>query len=161
LIAVPAQAQQGPAAPAAETQQRADPWPFAASDLPPDPQYRFGVLDNRMRYIIRPNATPPGRGMVQFWINGGSVDEEEHELGFAHFVEHMAFNGSTNVPEGELIPRLERLGLAFGADSNAMVSLEYTVYMLDLPRTDDETVDAALEIMRETASELTIDPDAV
>ncbi len=73
----------------------------------------------------------------------------------------MAFNGSTSIPEGQLVPRLERLGLAFGPDTNAMVNLDYTVYMLDLPRTDAGTVDAALEIMRETASELTIAPGAV
>ena len=64
-------------------------------------------------------------------------------------------------PKAQLVPRLERLGLAFGADTNAMVSLEYTAYMLDLPRTDAATVDAALQIMRETASELTIAPEAV
>ena len=161
LIAVPAQAQQGPPSPAAEAQQRADPWPFAASDLPPDPQYRFGVLDNGMRYIIRPNATPPGRGMVQFWINGGSVDEEEHELGFAHFVEHMAFNGSTNVPEGEMVRLLEREGLSFGADTNASTSFERTLYRLDLPRNDPALLDTALMLMRETASELIFDPEAV
>lgn len=167
LIAVPAQAQQAPPAPAAPpstaqaAEQWADVWPFAASDLPPDPQYRFGVLDNGMRYIIRPNATPPGQGTVQFWINGGSVDEEEHEQGFAHFVEHMAFNGSTNVPEGEMVRLLEREGLSFGADTNASTSFDRTLYRLDLPRNDPALLDTALMLMREVASELTFDPEAV
>jgi zinc protease len=70
----------------------------------------------------------------------------------------MAFNGSTHIPEGELIPLLERLGLAFGADTNAETGLEHTTYKLDLPRTDAATVDAALTMMREVASELTIAP---
>lgn len=136
-------------------------WGIASSDLPADPAVRFGRLDNGMRYAIRHHEMPQEGAAVRLFVDVGAREERDEELGAAHFVEHMAFNGSTNIPEGELIPRLERLGLAFGADSNAMVSIEYTVYMLDLPRTDDETVDTALEIMRETASELTIDPEAV
>ena len=139
----------------------ADPWPFAASDLPLDPGYRFGVLDNGMRYIIRQNATPAAQGMVQLWVDAGSIDEEDTEQGYAHFVEHMAFNGSTNVPEGEMVKLLEREGLAFGADTNASTGFDTTLYKLDLPRNDVELLGTALMLMRETASELTFDPDAV
>ena len=106
------------------------------SDLPPDPAYRFGRLDNGMRYVIRPNATPEGTAMVQFWVDAGSVAETDDERGYAHFIEHMAFNGSTRVPEGEMIRLLEREGLAFGADTNASTSFDVTLYMLDLPRND-------------------------
>ncbi len=136
-------------------------WPMDSSDLPVDPEYRFGVLDNGMRYIIRPNGTPAGQGMVQFWVEGGSVDETESERGYAHFVEHMAFNGSTNVPEGEMIHLLERQGLAFGADTNASTSFDTTLYKLDLPRNDPALLDTALMLMREVASELLFDPAAV
>jgi len=139
----------------------ADPWPFAASDLPLDPGYRFGVLDNGMRYIIRPNATPAQQGMVQLWIDGGSINEEDGEEGYAHYVEHMAFNGSTNVPEGEMVRLLEREGLAFGADTNASTGFDTTLYKLDLPRNDAGLLDTALMLMRETASELTFTPEAV
>ena len=98
-LAFPAQAQPAPGGPAAVQPQHE--WPFATSDLPPDPAYRFGRLDNGMRYVIRPNATPKGTAMVQFWVDAGSVAETPEELGYAHFIEHMAFNGSTRVPEGE------------------------------------------------------------
>ena len=150
-------------APAAEAgQARGVPaWGIASTDLPADPAVRCGRLDNGMRYAIRHHPMPLEGASVRLFVDVGAREERDNERGAAHFVEHMAFNGSTNIPEGELVPRLERLGLAFGADTNAMVSLEYTVYMLDLPRADAETVDAALEIMRETASELTIAPEAV
>ena len=146
---------------AATSASALDPWPFAASDLPVDPAYRFGVLENGMRYIIRPNATPAGQGMVQFWVDAGSVAESEDELGYAHFIEHMAFNGSTNVPEGEMIKLLEREGLAFGADTNASTGFDTTLYKLDLPRNEVDLLDTALMLMRETASELTFNEDAV
>lgn len=136
-------------------------WAFEASDIPVDPAYRFGRLDNGMRYVIRQNATPKGTALVRMEIAAGSLDEEDHERGFAHFVEHMAFNGSTNVPEGEMVKLLEREGLAFGADTNASTSFERTTYMLDLPRGDPALLGTALMLMRETASELTFSQQSV
>src|SRR3546814_10817121 len=73
----------------------------------------------------------------------------------------MAFNGSTNVPEGEMVKLLAREGLAFGAGTNAATGFESTVYMLNLPRNDAALLETALKLMRETASELTIDQAAV
>ncbi|HWK42868.1 MAG TPA: insulinase family protein [Croceibacterium sp.] len=145
---------QAPVAPAHE-------WPFESSDLAPDPAYRFGRLDNGMRYIIRPNATPKGTGIVEFWVDAGSIAETDDELGYAHFIEHMAFNGSTRVPEGEMIRLLAREGLTFGADANASTDFSVTSYRLDLPRNDPSLLDTALMLMRETASELTFDAGAV
>ncbi|MCX7285787.1 MAG: insulinase family protein [Novosphingobium sp.] len=136
-------------------------WAFQQSDLAPDPAFRFGQLPNGMRFIIRRNATPAGTAQVRMDIATGSLDETESERGFAHFVEHMAFNGSTHVPEGEMIRLLERNGLSFGADTNAQTSFEQTLYMLDLPRADPRLLDTALMLMRETASELIFDPEAV
>ncbi|KLE35122.1 M16 family metallopeptidase [Aurantiacibacter luteus] len=134
---------------------------IAASDLPFDTDYRVGRLDNGMRYIIRSNATPPEQGSVYFWVDFGSVSESDDEEGYAHFIEHMAFNGSENIPEGEMISLLEREGLAFGADTNASTSFDTTLYRLDLPRNDMDLLDTALMIMRETASNLTFDNEAV
>jgi zinc protease len=136
-------------------------WAFQASDVPVDPGYKFGRLPNGMRYVIRANATPKGTALVRMHIAAGSLDEGDAELGYAHFVEHMAFNGSTRVPEGEMVKLLERKGLAFGADTNASTGLEQTVYSLDLPETKPDLIDTALLLMRETASELTISPEAV
>lgn len=136
-------------------------WGFLDSDIAPEPQYHFGRLPNGMRYIVRRNANPKGTAMVRMEVAAGSLDEAPSERGWAHFVEHMAFNGSTHVPEGEMIRLLERNGLAFGADTNAATSFETTTYMLDLPRTDAKLIDTALMLMRETASELTFSPAAV
>ena len=136
-------------------------WSIESPDLRADPAVTFGTLENGMRYALMRNATPEGGASVRFTFNVGKKDESEAERGAAHFVEHMAFNGSTNIPEGELIRTLERLGLAFGADTNAETNLHYTTYKLDLPRVDEETMGTALTIMRETASELTISAEAV
>lgn len=136
-------------------------WAFETSDLPVDPEFRFGVLPNGMRYIVRHNATPAGTGEVRLVVNSGSTSETAAEQGYAHFIEHMAFNGSTNVPEGEMVKLLEREGLAFGADTNASTSFETTLYMLDLPRNDPALLDTSLMLMRETASELLFDQEAV
>jgi zinc protease len=127
-------------------------WAFEASDVPLDPAFRFGRLDNGMRYIIRQNAHPQGTALVRMQIDAGSLDESDSERGYAHFVEHMAFNGSTNVPEGEMIRLLERQGLAFGADTNASTGFEQTTYRLDLPRNDPELLDTALMLMRGRSS---------
>jgi zinc protease len=136
-------------------------WAFEKSDVPVDPGYRFGKLPNGMRYVIRANATPKGTASVRFQIKAGSIDESDDERGYAHFLEHMAFNGSTNVPEGEMVKLLERNGLAFGADTNAETGFVHTAYKLDLPRADPALLDTALMLMRETATELTISAEAV
>lgn len=141
--------------------RQASAWAFEGSDLKPDPAWRFGKLDNGMRFVIRRNATPAGTAVVRMEVAAGSLDEADGERGFAHFVEHMAFNGSTRVPEGEMVRLLEREGLAFGADTNAQTSFERTTYLLDLPRNDPRLLDTALMLMRETASELTMSQAAV
>lgn len=136
-------------------------WPQANSDIAADPTFRFGVLPNGMRYAVRRQAVPPGQAALRLHISAGSLNEAEGQQGFAHFVEHMAFNGSTRVPEGEMVKILERLGLAFGADTNASTSFEETIYRLDLPKTDRETLETSLMLLREVAGELTFSPAAV
>ena len=136
-------------------------WAFERSDVPVDPGYRFGVLPNGMHYVIRSNANPKGSALVRMQVNAGSLDEHDDERGFAHYVEHMAFNGSTHVPEGDMVKLLERDGLAFGADTNASTDYQHTTYKLDLPRADPALLDTALMLMRETASELSFLPGAV
>lgn len=137
--------------------------PFAhlGSDIPADPNVRFGQLENGMRYAIMPNATPTGTAALRLVFNVGSLAEAEHQRGLAHFIEHMAFKGTTNVPEGEMIPLLERYGLAFGPDTNAFTGQEVVGYQLDLPSVDSQVVKTGLFLMRETASEMVFDPDAI
>lgn len=149
------------ASPALAQVQPSDPWAQAASDVPVDASVRFGVLSNGMQYAIMRNATPPGQASFRLRIDAGSLMENEDQLGLAHFTEHMAFNGTTNIPENDLLRILERLGLAFGADTNASTGFDQTIYMLELPRTNDETVDTSLRIMREQVSEALMAADAV
>ena len=106
-------------------------------------------------------ATPKGTAVVRMQIDAGSLDEGDNERGYAHYVEHMAFNGSTNVPEGEMVRKLERLGLSFGADTNASTGYLRTQYKLDLPKSDPQLIDQALFLLRETASEVLFNPEAV
>ena len=136
-------------------------WPHDASDLEPDPAVTYGQFDNGLRYIILENDTPTGTASLRMRIDAGSLNETEDQRGLAHFLEHMAFNGSENVPEGEMIKILERYGLAFGPDTNAFTSFDQVQYQLDLPSVDDELLDTGLFLMRETAGNLTLAPDAI
>ena len=129
--------------------------------LTTSPRIQEGVLGNGLRYFIIPNQTPKNEVVVRMRVGVGSMYETPNEAGIAHFLEHMAFNGSINVPEGEMIAILERYGLKFGADTNASTGFEETIYKLDLPNNNIETIDTALFLMRETASNLTITDDAV
>ncbi|MDB5494497.1 MAG: peptidase family [Phenylobacterium sp.] len=131
-------------------------WPQARSDVKVDPDTRFGALPNGMRYAIRRQAIPPGQAAIRLWIGAGSLMETDPQQGLAHFLEHMAFKGSKDVPENEMIKILQRQGLAFGADTNASTDFSQTIYKLDLPHTDTATVDTSLMLMRETASNLTL-----
>ena len=151
---------QAPAALAGPTLDTVKPgqWPQAVSDVAPDPRVRFGVLENGLRYAIQKNATPPGQAALRLWFDAGSLNETDEQQGLANFLEHMAFNGSKNVPEGEMIKILERHGLSFGADTNASTNFSETTYQLDLPKSDDATVDTSLMLLREAAGELTIAP---
>ncbi|WP_339748036.1 insulinase family protein [uncultured Maricaulis sp.] len=136
-------------------------WPQDVSDLPADPAVRYGQLDNGLRYAILVNQTPPNVASVRMVFNMGSLGENDEQRGIAHFIEHMAFNGSTHVAEGEMVPLLERHGLQFGPDTNAFTGRDTVGYQLDLPEVDEESIDTALFLMRETASELLLDPEAI
>jgi zinc protease len=153
----------GHSAPAATAPLKLAPgqWPQAKSDVAADPDIRFGALPNGMRYAIKRQTIPAGEASVRLRFDAGSLMEADDQQGVAHFLEHMAFNGSKEVKEGEMVKILERLGLAFGADTNASTSFSETIYKLDLPRTDTETVDTSLKLLREAAFNLTIDPAAV
>lgn len=136
-------------------------WAQAASDLKPDPNIRFGRLPNGMTYALMHNATPSGQASLRLRIAAGSLMEDDAQQGLAHFLEHMAFKGSTHVPGGDMIEILERHGLAFGADTNAFTSATETVYKLDLPKTDPDTVDTSLMLLRDIAGELTLSQTAM
>ncbi len=148
-------------APASPGYERTAPWNAETSDMEADTRIIYGRLKNGLRYAIRPNAKPENQVLIRMVVDFGSAAEADDEQGLAHFIEHMAFNGSTNVPEGEMVKMLERLGLAFGADTNASTGFLQTTYMLDLPRKDASLIERAFFLMRETASEVKFGADAV
>ncbi len=125
------------------------PWPHEKSDVAPDETAVFGELANGMRYIIHPNAEPPNRVSMRLHVDAGSLMEADDQQGLAHFLEHMVFNGTRNFSAADLIPRMQRLGISFGAHANAYTSFDETVYMLDLPDLSAETMDLAFTVMRD------------
>ena len=131
------------------------------SDVAPDPAARFGRLPNGMTYVIYKNATPAGTLSVHLRINAGSLMESDEERGLAHFIEHMAFNGTTHIKTDDLIPLLQRHGIKLGPDAEAYTLPNKTEYMLDLPKSDTDSVDTALFVLREFAGNLTFEPAAV
>jgi zinc protease len=146
---------------AAPPASSASAWPQSQSDIRPDPAVRFGVLPNGMRYAIMRNATPGGQTSLRLRVGSGSLEESDAQQGLAHVLEHMSFKGSTHVPAGDMIKILQRKGLAFGPDTNAETEWTQTVYMLDLPRSDADTIGTGLMLMRETAGNLTLDDKAL
>lgn len=131
-------------------------WAHEDSDLKPDPKAVHGMLDNGLRYIILPNAEPPKRVSLRLHIATGSLMEEDDQQGLAHFLEHMAFNGTKNYPANEMVEFFQRLGMAFGADTNAHTSFDETVYKLELPENKAELMDKGVLFMRDVADGMII-----
>ena len=124
--------------------------PVAAQQgqLPLDPAVRYGKLPNGLTYYIRKNAKPEGQ--VNFYIaqKVGSVQEEDSQRGLAHFLEHMAFNGSKHFPnDGQLIKYCESIGVKFGQNLNAYTSTDETVYNIDNVPVSPSNIDSCLYIL--------------
>jgi zinc protease len=134
-------------------------WP--KTDVPTDPSITFGTLPNGMRYLIKLN-THPEHGVSFFLrIATGSFDETAKNTGISHFIEHMSFRGTTHIPDGEAFKRLAQIGVGLGTDSNAFTMADSTVYTFDFPGNDPKTLDTALTLTRDIASEVQFDPKAV
>ncbi len=136
-------------------------FPQEKSTLKPDPEVRYGRLPNGFTYVIRKNATPAGTAAISLRVGVGSMMETDTQRGLSHFIEHMAFNGTTHIPEGELKKILERHGFAFGADANAFTSESKTTYKLFAQKADTETLDTSLFILREIAGNMTLNAEAI
>jgi len=133
----------------------------AASDLAADPAVVWGRLDNGLRYAIRPNAEPRERVSLRLLVLAGSLQETEAERGLAHFVEHLAFNGTRRFPKKSLRGFLAEHGVARGPDLNAFTTATHTLYKLDLPVRDPARLGEALDVLREFADGVRFDPDDV
>ena len=136
--------------------------PIALTDtLPTDPAVVTGTLSNGLTYFIRPNAKPERRAELRLAVNAGSVLEDDDQLGLAHFVEHMAFNGTAHFAKHELTDFLESIGMRFGPDLNAYTSFDETVYMLQVPTDSAELVDKAFLILRDWASGMLLEDEEI
>lgn len=135
--------------PATVSPEGVRPWPQEQSDIKADPKAVFGKLPNGMRYLIYPNAEPPGRVSLRLHIATGSLMETDEQQGLAHFLEHMVFNGTKHFTPDDLIPKMQHLGIGFGAHVNAFTSFDETVYMLDLPGLSKDILDLGFTVMRD------------
>jgi zinc protease len=139
----------------------ATPWLYAGSDIPVDSAWTFGTLANGVRYAIRRNALPAHSLSIRVRIDAGALMERDDEQGYAHFIEHMAFRGTRDVPDGEGIRIWQRLGANFGTDTNAYTANTQTVYAIDLPKADSEGIDTGLRVVAGMMENARIDPAAV
>lgn len=135
--------------------------------IPMDPELIKETLPNGLTYYIKENKKPEERILLRLVVDAGSILEKDNQLGLAHFLEHMAFNGTKNFPGNTLVDLLEKEGIRFGPDLNAYTSFDSTVYMLDIPAADEngntreDLLDSALLILRDWADGITNSQDEI
>jgi zinc protease len=131
--------------------------PSLSAPIPTDPDVTVGTLPNGLRYYIRVNHKPEHRAELRLVVNAGSVLEDSTQRGLAHFVEHMAFNGTTHFARQQLIDYLESTGVRFGADLNASTSFDETIYQLTVPTDSARLLETGVQILEDWAHGLTFD----
>jgi zinc protease len=131
--------------------------PSLSAPLPKDPAVIVGRLPNGVRYFIRRNAKPEKRAELRLVVNAGSILERDDQRGLAHFVEHMAFNGTKRFPKAAIVNYLERIGMRFGADLNASTSFDETIYQLTIPTDTARLVNTGLDILEDWAHAVSFD----
>src|SRR5215213_232825 len=129
--------------------------------LPFDPAVRTATLPNGLKYFVRKNSRPAGRVALRLAVKAGSLHEADDQLGLAHLVEHMAFNGSAHFKPGELVSYFESIGSRLGPYVNAYTSFDETVYMFDVPTDKPETFEKALTALADVAGGLALDPKEI
>ena len=130
--------------------------------IPMDPQVRVGKLENGLTYYIRYNNYPEGQANFYIAQKVGSVLEEEHQRGLAHFLEHMCFNGTEKFPGNNLVKYLESIGVKFGSDLNAYTAIDETVYNIDnVPMSVAGAIDSCLWILHDWAGALLLEDEDI
>lgn len=132
-----------------------------AQDVPLDAAVKVGKLPNGFTYYIRKNSTPEKRAVMYLVNDVGSVLETDAQQGLAHFLEHMAFNGTTHFPKNELVNYLQKAGVRFGADLNATTSFDETIYQLPVSTEDKTLFRNALQILRDWAQGIMLDGEEI
>src|SRR5438105_439712 len=128
-------------------QSAADP----AAALPTDPKVRIGTLPNGLRYYIRVNTTPAKRAELRLAVNAGGILEDDDQVGMAHLIEHMGFNGTTHFKKNEMLDYLRSIGVRFGADLNAGTGTDETVYMLTIPTDTARLIASGITVLADWA----------
>ncbi|MFN7459503.1 MAG: M16 family metallopeptidase, partial [Gemmatimonas sp.] len=150
------------AQPAAKTRAAAPRDSFAlTASLPMDPAVKVGTLPNGIRYYIRQNTKPEKRAELRLVVNAGSILEDDDQRGLAHFVEHMAFNGTTNFAKNDIVTYLEGIGVRFGADLNAYTNFDETVYILPVPTDSAGILEKSFRFLGDVASGIRFDSSDV
>lgn len=121
------------------------------SAIPTDNHVVKGTLENGMTYYIRQNSKPEQKVELRLVVKAGSILENEKQLGLAHFMEHMNFNGSKNFKKNELVDYLQSIGVKFGAHLNAYTSFDETVYILPIPTDNDQKLEKGFQILEDWA----------
>src|SRR3990170_1089198 len=129
-----------------------------AEKLPTDPALVTGTLPNGLAYIIRQHKNPEGRVGIWLHVASGSLNETEAQRGLAHYLEHMAFNGTANFPPGSIVPFFQSLGMTFGRDQNAFTGFDQTTYTLTLPGGGREMLDKGMLFMADVATGMSLEP---
>jgi zinc protease len=137
------------------------PFPHESSDLKMDPTVTFGTLPNGLRYAVRANKEPKERASLRLLVEAGAVHEADDQQGLAHFLEHMAFNGSKHFPPSSLIEFFQRMGMNFGGDTNASTWFTRTLYLLELPDTKPATLTEGLKVFRDYTDGLLLKPEEI
>jgi zinc protease len=125
-----------------------------------DPMITHGKLDNGVTYYVKKNQLPKNKAYLELVIKTGSLHENNEQLGLAHLLEHMAFNGSKSFPKNKIDEYLRSLGLSLGADFNATTSYERTIYKFQIPTNDEKYLDTGIHILSEISSELALEDEA-
>ncbi|WP_309670688.1 insulinase family protein [Gemmatimonas sp.] len=131
------------------------------SALPTDAAVRIGTLPNGIRYYIRRNAKPEQRAELRLVVNAGSILEDEDQRGLAHFIEHMAFNGTKSFAKNDIVKYLESIGVRFGADLNAFTSFDETVYILPVPTDSAGILEKSFRFLGDVATGILFDSTEV
>src|SRR5438552_1093130 len=118
--------------------------PSLSDPIPVEREITIGQLPNGLRYYVRANKKPEKRAELRLVVKAGSILEDDDQQGLAHVVEHMAFNGTKNFPQHDVISFLESLGMRFGADINASTGFDETIYTLTVPTDKPGVLDRAL-----------------
>lgn len=130
--------------------------------IPNDPEVRTGTLESGIKYYIRKNSKDPKRGNFHIVYDVGAIQEEDNQNGLAHFLEHMAFNGSKNFANNTMIDYLKSIGVAFGENLNAGTGQEMTTYMItNVPLTRQSIVDSVLLILHDWAGFISLEEEDI